>query len=247
MTISDDILIRYADGEASTDDRLLVEAALAVDPAVAERLAAHQRLADRLKAAFAPASEAPVPQTLLDILNKTDPQSSSPESATPGSTVVSLNQFRAKKVPAGSQWMAWTAMAATLVVGVMVGSQLPLGAGPGLIDRQQNARGALMAALDGQLASQPAKGQAVRVGVSFRKAGGAVCRTYAADSSAGLACREDGRWKVMVAVAQARPSSEFRTAGSETPSAVLDAMDSLIVGEPLDAAGEAAARKAGWR
>ncbi|MDQ0463145.1 hypothetical protein QO010_000893 [Caulobacter ginsengisoli] len=240
MTISDDILIRYADGEVSADDRLLVEAALAADPAVAARLAAHQRLADKVRAAFAPAAEAPVPQALLDMLNKTDPPS-----ADIGSTVVSLNQFRSRKVPAQPQWMAWAAMAACLVIGVTVGARLP---GPGLVDRQQNARGALMAALDGQLASQPAQGEAVRVGVSFRKAGGAVCRTYTADSSAGLACRDGGKWKVMVAVAQApATSSEFRTAGSETPPAVLEAMDSLIVGEPLDAAGEAAAKKAGWR
>lgn len=238
MTISDDILIRYADGEASADDRLLVEAALATDPVVAERLAAHQRLATRLRAAFAPAAEAPVPQALLDLLNQTDPQS----------TVVSLNQFRARKVPAAPRWMAWAAMAACLAIGVMVGTQAPWSAGPGLIDRQQNARGALMAALDGQLASQPAKGGAVRVGVSFRKAGGGVCRTYSADNSAGLACRDEGKWKVMVAVAQGQAaSSEFRTAGSETPPAVLQAMDSLIVGEPLDAAGEVAARKSGWR
>jgi hypothetical protein len=243
MTISDDILIRYADGEASADDRLLVEAALAADPAVAERLAAHQRLAARVQAAFASAAEAPVPQALLDLLNK-----SGPLPADSQTTVVPLNQFRGRKVPAAPAWMAWAAMAACLVIGVMVGAQSPWSAGPGLVDRQQNARGALMAALDGQLASQPAKGEAVRVGVSFRKAGGGICRTYTADSSAGLACRDGGKWKVMVAVAQGpAASNEFRTAGSETPPAVLEAMDGLIVGEPLDAAGEAAARKAGWR
>jgi hypothetical protein len=239
MSISDEILIRYADGEASADDRLLVEAALAADPAVAERLAAHQGLAARVKAAFAPAAEAPVPPALLSLLEVPAPEADS--------KVVPLNRFRAK-TPTAPQWMAWAAMAACLVIGVMVGSQMPWGAGPGLIDRQQNARGALMAALDGQLASQPNKGQAVRIGVSFRKAGGGVCRTYSAPGSAGLACREGGKWKVMVAVAQGPAStSEFRTAGSETPPAVLEAMDDLIVGEPLDAAGEAAARKAGWR
>lgn len=249
MTISDELLIRYADGEASADDRLLVEAALAADPAVAARLAAHQGLADRVKAVFAPAEAAPVPQALLDLLNTSGPQPTDSDT-----TVVPLEQFRQRKVPPpASRWMGWAGMAACLAIGVMVGTQAPWGAGPGLVDRDQNARGALMAALDGQLASQPrAKGEAVRVGISFRKAGGNVCRTYAADSSAGLACREGGKWKVMVAVAQApaqssTSSGEFRTAGSETPPAVLEAMDGLIVGEPLDAAGEAAARKAGWR
>ena len=39
---------------------------------------------------------------------------------------------------------------------------------------------------------------------------------------------------------------ELRTA-SALPIAVLQAMDSAIEGEPLDAAAEAAAREAGWR
>lgn len=239
MTISDEILIRYADGEASADDRLLVEAALAADPAVADRLAAHRSLAARVKTAFAPAAEQPVPQALLSLLDAPAQEADS--------KVVSLNRFRAQRAPA-PQWMAWAAMAACLVIGVLVGSQMPWAAGPGLIDRQQNARGALMAALDGQLASQPDKSQAVRIGVSFHKAGGGVCRTYSAPGSAGLACREGPKWKVMVAVAQAPAgSSEFRTAGSEAPPAVLEAMDNLIAGDPLDAAGEKAAMKAGWR
>lgn len=248
MTITDDLLIRYADGEASADEALLVEAALAADPAVAERLAAHQRIAARVKAAFAPVQDAPVPQALLDLLNTSGPLPSESDS-----TVVPLEQFRSRKVPAArgmtGSLAGWAAMAACLVIGVMVGTQVPWGAGAGLVDRDQNARGALMAALDDQLASQPpAKGEAVRVGISFRKAGGNVCRTYAAETSAGLACRDGGKWKVMLAVARApAQASEFRTAASETPPAVLEAMDSLIVGEPLDAAGEAAARKAGWR
>lgn len=248
MTISDDLLIRYADGETSAEEALMVEAALAADAAVAERLAAHQRVAARVKDAFAPVRDAPVPQAMLDLLNTSGPLPSESDS-----TVVPLEQFRARKVPA-PRWMSgslagWAAMAACLVIGVMVGTQAPWGAGPGLIDRDQNARGALMAALDGQLASQPpAKGESVRVGVSFRKSGGGVCRTYSAQASAGLACREGGKWKVMVAVAQAPAATgEFRTAASEIPPVVLEAMDSLIIGEPLDATGEAAAKKAGWR
>ena len=36
-------------------------------------------------------------------------------------------------------------------------------------------------------------------------------------------------------------------AASSLPSAVSHTLDELIVGEPLDAAGEAAARAAGWK
>jgi hypothetical protein len=41
--------------------------------------------------------------------------------------------------------------------------------------------------------------------------------------------------------------AEYRTAGSDTPGAVLAAVDSLIAGDPLDAAAERAARDSGWK
>lgn len=51
-----------------------------------------------------------------------------------------------------------------------------------------------------------------------------------------------------MAVAQAAgPGGEYRTAASETPPAILEAAQNLMVGEPLDAKAEAAAKKAGWR
>ena len=97
MTITDDLLIRYADGEALADEARLVEAALAADPAVAERLAAHQRIAARVKAAFAPVQEAPVPQALLDLLNTSGPL---PSESDP--TVVPLEQFLDRGCPLGT-------------------------------------------------------------------------------------------------------------------------------------------------
>ena len=67
------------------------------------------------------------------------------------------------------------------------------------------------------------------------------------DRLAGLACKEPGGWSAR-AVAAWSPSAEaYRTAGSETPPAVLAAMDAAIVGAPLDAAGERAARDRGWK
>jgi hypothetical protein len=41
--------------------------------------------------------------------------------------------------------------------------------------------------------------------------------------------------------------SAYRVAGEETPAPVLEAMDRMIAGAPLDAAGEARAKAAGWR
>jgi hypothetical protein len=128
----------------------------------------------------------------------------------------------------------WAAMAACLVVGVMAGrmalpTQSPLERG-----------------LSTQLAADQGP---IRIGLTFRDKAGRWCRTYrsAPDRLAGLACRDDGRWRTQVAVAFDPAATTYRTAGSETPAPVLAAVDALRAGEPLDAAAEKSARDKGWR
>jgi hypothetical protein len=67
-------------------------------------------------------------------------------------------------------------------------------------------------------------------------------------SSAGLACRAAGQWRIPV-LTETTPEATggYRQAGSALPPAVLDAIDERIAGKPLDAAGEEAARSRGWQ
>ncbi|NEX94028.1 anti-sigma factor, partial [Caulobacter sp. 17J65-9] len=144
------------------------------------------------------------------------------------------------------------AMAACLVVGVTAGA-LWRGQGGALVratDGGLTASGALDRALDRQLASEP--GGVVKVGLSFRATDGGYCRTFRVEKGeglAGLACREDGRWRVRLAAAVEPQAAQggYRTAGTETPPEVLSAVEAIIAGAPLDAAGEKTARDAGWR
>jgi hypothetical protein len=93
------------------------------------------------------------------------------------------------------------------------------------------------------------------MGVSIRTRAGEYCRTFTLcgparrDSRlAGLACREHGTWQVdVLALGKARAPGSYRMAGSELPKAVLQALEDKIVGEPRDAAGEAAAREQRWQ
>jgi hypothetical protein len=99
-----------------------------------------------------------------------------------------------------------------------------------------------------QLASQTGP---IKLGLTFRTAAGRYCRTFqiAADRLAGLACREPGGWTLQATARMApeQAQAEYRTAGSDTPGAVLAAVDGLIAGDPLDAAAERAARDSGWK
>ncbi|WP_135213053.1 anti-sigma factor family protein [Vitreimonas flagellata] len=228
MSVDDERLMAFADGELSGAERAEVEAALAQDASLREKLAAHQRLRTRLSSAFDGVLDEPVPASLL---------AAAPRMA----EVVNLAERRA------TRWSVreWSAMAASVVLGLFVGvgvmnTQAPLIAPSegGLI-----ARGALADALQTQLASDEAG--AVRIGLSFRDADGRYCRTFdlTEGGTAGLACREGDAWNVAMTVAGAGGGEVRQAAASEQ---ILSAVDAIIVGEPLDAAGETQARDAGW-
>lgn len=227
--ISKETVLAYVDGELSHEEALTVEAAMTSDPALAEEVARHLQLRDAAGGAFAAVLTEPVPERLLAAAREA-----------PSERVARSALVRRFGPP------HWAAMAACLALGVLAGYAIPSGpvvSGAGGLQ----ARGALARALDGKLAADEGP---VRMGVSFRDAGRAYCRTFRMDREAlaGLACREDGRWAVRT-LAEVRPQAggDYQMAGSAMPPAVLAAMDQMMVGDPLDRTEETAARAGGWK
>ena len=244
MTFSDETLNAYADGELDAATHAAVEAAMAGDPQLAQRIAAHRALRAQLQQAFSPVLAEPVPERLLASVRGA--------SARQRLSNVIEPQRRPR---ARWSWPQWGAMAASLVIGALLGPLLlrsPTGNTP--VDTrggQMLAHGMLERALSEQLASTQPAAAAVQVGVSFRARSGAYCRTFVMhDESqlAGLACRERSAWRVeTLARNDSGPTGAgLRPAGSALPPAVAGTVDQLIAGEPLDAAAEAAARARGW-
>jgi hypothetical protein len=230
MKADDERLMAYADGELSPAERAEIETALAEDEGLREALTAHQRLRTRVSGAFNDAMNEAVPARLRDAAAPREAQ------------VVNLAERRAAK------WSVreWGAMAASVAAGLLIGvgvmnTQAPLIAatGDGLV-----AQGALSRALDTQLASDEAG--AVRIGLTFQAQDGGYCRTFdlTRSNTSGLACRDEGGWQVAMTAAS-ESGGEVRTAGASAE--ILAAVDEMIAGAPLDAAGEARARDAGWR
>jgi len=116
------------------------------------------------------------------------------------------------------------------------------------------ASGALARGLSEDLAGESAPFSKVSIGLSFLAKSGNYCRTFSIAHGAegsGLACRRNGEWRIGVlskpeGVGQSE-GSQYRTAGSSLPPAVLSAVQSQISGDPLDRAAEIAARGRGWR
>lgn len=199
-----------------------------------EMLKAERR---RMAAAFDEVLQEPVPARLHALLAE----------PAPPAEVVDLAARRAQRRGMAS-WAAWGGMAATLLLGTLIGMQLAPSNGA-LDGGRLVASGAVAQALDRQLASAPEAGAAVAVHLSFKARDGRWCRSFSTTATAGLACREaDGHWALQqLAALPAAPGTGLRQAASSLPPSVLAAVDELIAGEALNAGQERAARDAGWR
>jgi hypothetical protein len=245
--ISDETLMVYADGEADAATRAQVEAAMREDPEIGRRVARHRALHEAMRSAGASVLDEPVPERLI----------AAARGRAPAGTVVDLSGAReaaVRQAPGISRAWQPAAMAASLLVGLALG-YLGWHGSAALI--QANSDGGLMAsaalaeALSTQLSDDRSPAQVATAGLSFRAKTGGYCRTFAltgADVSSGLACKEANGWsiKVLAKSASAGSPAQFRTAGSELSPAIRAAIEGSIEGEPLDHAGEVAARQAGW-
>jgi hypothetical protein len=243
MNFSEETLMAYADGELDPVTRAALEAAMAADPGLADRVARHRALRARLRAAFDPVLDEPLPQRLMKSVRGAPVQR-------PAAKVIPLRR------PGAPRW-SWPqigALAAGLVLGALLGPLVlhpPAGGAVLTRDGQMFASGALARALTEQLASRQPPTAPVQIGVSVRARDGAYCRSFVLreqSAIAGLACRQRDAWRleVLAQSTAAATGGGYRAAGSPIPPSVARALDELREGEPLDAAAEAAARERGW-
>jgi hypothetical protein len=228
----DEKFFAWLDGELEPAEAAEMEAKVAADPKLARLAEQHRALGARLSGAFDPIAAAPVPEQLQRALR-------------PSADVIDFaTAKRARKPPPMPQW---TALAATLAVGIFVGTIVPRqGNSPVEIEGGKiYAASALNQALDNQLASAPA-GE-IRIGLTFRDHAGEICRSFTQQASSGLACRTGGRWGVkgMFAAPEGQ-GSDYRMAGGMDPN-LAALVDNSMSGEAFDATAEKAARDKGWR
>lgn len=228
----DEKFFAWLDGELGPAEAAEVEAKVASDAELSRLADKHRSLKRQLSAAFDPIAGAPVSESLKAALR-------------PKAEVADFAAAkRARNLPSLPQWAA---MAATLAIGVFVGTMVPQrsGAPVEVQGGKLYAASALNQALDSELASAPAG--AVRIGLTFRGRAGEVCRSFTSAASSGLACRNNGRWQVrgMFAAPEGQNGDYRMAAGMDPNLAAL--VDSTMTGEAFDAAQEKAAKDKGWR
>jgi hypothetical protein len=264
MSISNERLMAYVDGELDSAARAEVEAAMSGDTEVERRIAKYRELRDKLKAAYEPELAEPVPERLLGMLRADSAAGADPvPHRADGDRVIDLELARTalqgarRPRPVGRRWRYPASLAASVVVAVCVAMFAWQHAQSVLI---QNRGGSLVASgvlardLSDRLAGDSGA-DGVRIGVSFLARNGEYCRTFSVtgeNASAGLACRTPRRWEIRSLtqgneLEASGSQGDYRTAGSSLPPSILAAVQAQIAGDPLDRDGEIRARQGGWK
>ena len=183
--VSDETFFAWLDGELAAAEASRVEAEVAADPRLSALAAEHRQMQETLKGAFDTVADAPLPEHLLAVAH------------TPPARVINFAEAKKRRRPAARQPVRqWAAIAATLAVGVLIGTLAPHARQASPVEVQGGrmyAAATLDDALSNQLASAP-HGD-VRIGVTFRDQSGELCRSFTDPSSSGLACRDRSGWR----------------------------------------------------
>jgi hypothetical protein len=250
MIPTDELLMAYVDGELDADARVRLEAQLAADPQLAARVQQHRALRARLRAAFDGALQETVPRSLQDAARLAQ------VGAAPVSELV-VGRGRVPRLQSASRWPRWSALAASVLLGLGLGAVLFRGQSGGplaLRDGQMLAQGALRTALDTQLAEDRPRSGA-QVGVSFVARSGDYCRSFtlegqnlAGQALGGVACRSGGQWQVQATTRLPTEAANgpLRMAASPLPEALTATIDALRAGDPLGPEAERQAVQRGW-
>ncbi len=257
MTLTDEQLSAYIDGELAASDMELIRRMLEDNDALSARLARLKRMDQIITAAYGSITDEPIPDPVLSLLA---PATNAPKSDLHSDNIFPLPNGRTLHIP--KQWHAPLAAAAALAVGVSIGLQLSPNIHPnrtapmiaGIIDKSSP----LHAALETAPSAQPFmlgtdKGGAITPVLTFKSTDGRFCREFNLRSSTGgqraLACRLDGTWVVQFAAAtnSKAAGAVYSTASSDVAAQFNELIDVLIDDAPLDADEEAAIIEKQWK
>ena len=234
MSISEESLMAFADGELSAGEAQRVAAALDANPALARKLDRMRRAKAALQGAFAGQLDVETPTRLRA------PFASPPRR---GASVIAFPQTARRPL-----YMLAAAACAALA---FLAGKASVGGGSMMFARADGAivaRGDLDNALDDQAAGANA-GARIQIAMSIPDEGGGYCRVFRLEASTGLACGEAGQWRIdaLAASDSATDASGYATAAGELPEIILNAANQRRAGDPLDTDAERRAMREGWR
>ncbi len=242
MTITDDMLSAFLDGELPPEEMKRVAAAIDADAGLrrrAEALAAPDAI---IKHAYSAIDDAPMPASVTALLAdaEIEPQ--------PENNVIAL---RARVTRQREIWRLPIAASIALAAGIALGLSITPKEGVQIAGAVKPGD-ALFAALETTPSGETralADGLNAAMVLTFR-AGETWCREFTLagpnDGARAIACREEDAWAVKLVAAEAPAGEGYATAASAVSAAFDAGAVALGADEPLDAAREAALLRSGW-
>lgn len=223
--VPDELIMAYADGQVSPEEKAWLESILAVDPAVRSRLDVFVATGPGQFSPFDSVLTAPIPDRLIATVRGTRPEK---RLAEPRPSLFD------RLFPAGFGPLQGLSYAAMLLVGFGIGAALltaPEGKAPLIVADRDGfvASGDLQVALDTKASGDKKlvnEGD-VRPVLTVRDGEGRICRHYEIvqrrKGPQGLACRQaDGQWRITV-LTGGEAAATVRNASQGEPD-VLDGM-----------------------
>ena len=232
MTFDRATIAAYVDGELDLIAAKRIEKAMADDAGLLKAIEQERLLRSKLVGHYAQVLDEALPDRLTALLTSNIDDSLTSRRKSGGDA----------RRPAIAQW---SAMAASLALGLMIGGYAFDRDAGYVSDKGGNmvASGALSDALDTQLAATQTPASTIRIGTSFADQSGSYCRTFESTVVDGIACNSGGDWQLRQTVSGEK-ATQYRQASA---GALAEAAAAMIVGEPFDAEQEKAAKDNGWQ
>ncbi|WP_072390080.1 hypothetical protein [Hyphomicrobium sp. CS1GBMeth3] len=269
MTVPDELLMAYADGELTADEAKAVEQVLAQDPVLRARLEPFVETRMRLAYVFEHTLHEPVPDRLIAAIARasTVPAESQPRRPSLYARLrEGVGNLAETYLPSGGMTPAFAAGAIALVltstaIGWAVGR---FSAPSGLIQvagSELLASGKLARTLETRRSRVAAASDSGDVSIvpvlSFRTQAGGICREYritgeaSGPNFAGLACRTgEGQWRLALHVetpSTPQSSGPYQTATSVKVPAIDALAETIIAGDAFGRDEEAELLANGWQ
>ncbi|PAQ01427.1 MAG: anti-sigma factor [Mesorhizobium sp.] len=243
-TFSDEILMRFADGELDPETVARIEQAMEIDDRLVTRVAMFIETRAQAQAALKPLLDEPVPEKLVAAVEQMVEAKRASEKA---ASVLPFGGGRMAGPPSRSQWLLPIAASLAAVVGALAGYWAA-----GTNERAQGGlwvAGVIRPAL-GQALETVESGKEIKLaGISdrfraiatFRNNSQDLCREFEVDSQdrstvMSVACRSGDEWRVSFAVVAPGDAGGYAPASS---AEALDAYLSAIeAGAPMSAEEE---------
>ena len=212
--ISDETLMRFADGDLPPVERAIVAAAIADDPELAERLEPFRFTREKLAGAYEATLE--IPEQLINAL----PPANGPTLSRPMLLVLF---FRRSNIRRGLVGIALLTLLTSAIGGWLLRD--------GLRPHQAGANAAMQRALDGtpsNSTTQLEDSTSIKLTSTFASIQKRWCREYVmlfsnSTQAAGLACRAaNGIWKVEIQQEPVSPSRSSDETGKYEPAGQSD-------------------------